>query len=798
MSAHSTSPVQSTLRRTRIDDVLDNQRQRWTQGERPFAETYLSQHPWLRDDAEATLDLIDHEVVLRVEAGEKPRLDEYVRRFPSLRDSLAIQFALHNSLLAPNLTTQECPPTIDTRRDVPRADTEDVQLSHVGSRLGEYLLLERLGQGGMGAVYLAEDTVLKRRVALKVLLPKIAADDQARARFLREAQAAATIGHENVIAVYQVGEADGTPFIAMQHLQGETLHDRLQREPRIPWPEALRIGRDVCCGLAAAHQRGLLHRDIKPSNLWLDRERGRTVILDFGLAHMMDGDQKLTSAGTVLGTPSYMSPEQVAADPLGPQTDLFSLGVVLYQALTGRVPFEGRHILATLSALANHQPQSPHELDLDIPSEFSACVMRLLAKETTQRPASAEELLTQFDTFANQGLTAAPSACAPRAANPSELVPIALRFNKSIHTVRRLVLFGLLGLLGGAAWLATLTLRVETADGILTVLTDVDDIKVVVERDGRVVRVIDPQRQRQYRLEPGKYRLRLEEPRDGLVLETSEFVLRRDGHEIVKVTYTPKPGVAVVNEESADRSAAEWVVAQGGRVHLRKLGDAELIEVQSGGTLPQAAFQLIRVEFVGKGRVTDESLSRFRDLNALEDLRLEGTSIRGHGLKLLGDVKSLRHLSLPGTPFGDDDVEHLAVVPELTTLWLGETAITDVGLEKFGRLLPNLTYLRLERTKISGTGLKHLQALKHLKNLVLSGTSLKDEDVAPLAQMPALIWLDLRATPVTDRALNDLVSLRSLRGLVADQTGITADGVRRFAQQRPECKVSFEESQSRL
>lgn len=717
MSAHSTSPVQTTLRRTQIDAVLDNQRQRWTQGERPFAETYLAQYPWLCDDSEATLDLIDHEVVLRSEAGERPTLDEYVKRFPRLKESLAIQFSLHENLLSAERTPPECLPTVETLRVASSLDTAQTALPSVPRRVGPYLLLKPIGSGGMGAVYLADDTALKRQVALKVLLPNIAADSHARARFLREAQAAATIDHENVISVYQVGEADETPFIAMPLLHGETLQDRLQREHTIPWREALRIGRDVCRGLAAAHRRGLLHRDIKPSNLWLDRERRRVVILDFGLAHVADSDQNLTSAGTVLGTPSYMSPEQVTANPLGPQTDLFSLGIVLYQAVTGCVPFEGKHILATLSALANQQPAPPHVLNPEVPPELSVCVMSLLAKEPSQRPRSAEELLDKFDALAEARATASPS-----------------EVSQTSRRTRRLLWggFAVLGVL-----LAGIVIKITTKDGTVT------KIKVTGTVKGEI---------------------------------------------------TDHPASRTMSANVADRAAAEWVVSQAGRVHVRELGRAELIEVRPGGNPPQTAFQLIRVEFVGKGRVTDDDLARFKNLTTLEDLRLEGTNVRGRGLKLLGDMKSLRHLSLPSTPFGDDDVEHLAAVPELTELWLGETAITDVGLAELGRLLPNLVYLRLERTKITGAGLKHLQTLKRLKSLVLSGTSLKDEDVVPLAQMPALVWLDLRATPVTDRALDELIPLRSLRGLSVFQSGMTAEGVLRFSRQRPECNVYWDEN----
>jgi serine/threonine protein kinase len=257
-------------------------------------------------------------------------------------------------------------------------------------RLGRYRVRQVLGSGGMGIVFEAEDTQLRRRVALKVMKPSVAAKEANRQRFLREAQTTAAIDHEHIVTVFHVDEADGIPYLAMQLLQGESLHDRLDREGGwLPLPEVLRIGRELAEGLAAAHARGLVHRDIKPANVWLEAPRGRVKLLDFGLARVAGDDVRLTQAGVVLGTPAYMAPEQANGRPVDHRGDLFSLGCVLYQQCTGQLPFPGNDTLSILAALASIDPEPPRRVDPAIPAAFSDLLMRLLAKDPDRRPKSA-------------------------------------------------------------------------------------------------------------------------------------------------------------------------------------------------------------------------------------------------------------------------------------------------------------------------------------------------------------------------------------------------------------------------
>jgi serine/threonine protein kinase len=276
----------------------------------------------------------------------------------------------------------------------------------------------------MGVVFQAEDPHLKRPVALKVMKPSLAAFAEYHRRFLREAQLAAAIEHDHIVTIYQVGEDGGVPYLAMKLLQGETLEDRLNQIPGgLPMDEVLRIGREVAEGLDAAHKRGLVHRDIKPANIWLESERDRVKIVDFGLACGTGEDGRFTQAGAVIGTPAYMSPEQANAEEVDARCDIFSVGAVLYRACTGEMPFGGKDTLSVLSALASRMPPAPHSVIPSIPRPFSDLVMRLLAKDKTKRPQTAREVATAIQKIEENEAKAAAFAAAPPRAR--ENIPVA-------------------------------------------------------------------------------------------------------------------------------------------------------------------------------------------------------------------------------------------------------------------------------------------------------------------------------------------------------------------------------------
>jgi serine/threonine protein kinase len=271
-----------------------------------------------------------------------------------------------------------------------------------------------LGTGGMGVVFQAEDPHLKRLIALKVMKPVLAASAEARQRFMREGRLMAAIKHDHIVTIYQVGQERDMPFMAMEFLEGEALDARLKREekeeagPLLPIPEVLRIGREIADALSAAHERGLIHRDIKPANIWLEGKRSRVKILDFGLARTLGEDDRLTQFGAVLGTPAYMSPEQANGEAIDHRCDLFSLGCVLYQLSTGRMPFQGANNLAVLAALAQHTPRPVREFSPSVPPAMAELIMRLLAKDRETRPESAQAVIQAMEMSEREQAMALP------------------------------------------------------------------------------------------------------------------------------------------------------------------------------------------------------------------------------------------------------------------------------------------------------------------------------------------------------------------------------------------------------
>ncbi len=291
----------------------------------------------------------------------------------------------------------------------------------------------------MGTVYEAEDITLERRVSLKVMKPEIAKNPQHRERFLREACTAASVESVFICPIYEVGEDNGIPFIAMPFLQGEPLNAHWKKNPRLALDEVLRIGKEVAEGLSAAHEAGLVHRDIKPANIWLETQPSgppRAIILDFGLARVQADNVQITQSGVIVGTPAYMSPEQARGNKdLDPRTDLFSLGCVLYAVCTGELPFKGKQMMDVLLALATQDPTPPHAIAATVPQPLSELILRLLAKNPDDRPRTArvviDELLVIQKDFLKPAQGAVTTRIKPAAKTGRTTRPIAQKADQT-------------------------------------------------------------------------------------------------------------------------------------------------------------------------------------------------------------------------------------------------------------------------------------------------------------------------------------------------------------------------------
>ncbi|HET9443334.1 MAG TPA: Stk1 family PASTA domain-containing Ser/Thr kinase [Acidimicrobiales bacterium] len=256
---------------------------------------------------------------------------------------------------------------------------------------GRYEILRHVARGGMAEVYVAHDQMLDRQVALKVLFPELSTDRNFVERFRREAQAAANLSHPNIVSIYDWGEENGTYFIVMEYIEGRTLGQLIRRDGPLAADRAAEVGAEVAAALAFAHRSGVIHRDVKPGNVLINLD-GQVKVADFGIARAANSDQDLTQTGAVMGTATYFSPEQAQGQRVDPRSDVYSLGVMLYEMVVGRPPFSGDNPMAIAYKHVREQPVPPRQRNREIPQAFDSIVLQAMAKNPNDRYTSADEL----------------------------------------------------------------------------------------------------------------------------------------------------------------------------------------------------------------------------------------------------------------------------------------------------------------------------------------------------------------------------------------------------------------------
>lgn len=301
---------------------------------------------------------------------------------------------------------------------------------------GRYEIIEELGRGGMGAVYRAEDTKVEQEIALKLIKPEIASDKTTIQRFQNELKTARQISHRNVCRMYDLGEDGDTRFITMEYVRGEDLKSFIRRSKRLSIATAVDIAAQICEGLAEAHRLGVVHRDLKPGNIMIDGE-GEVRILDFGIARSLK-EKGLTVTGSMIGTPAYMSPEQAEAGEIDHRADLYSLGVILYEMVTGSVPFEGETALSTAMKHKGESPEDPKHYNLQTPEELSRLILKCLEKKKEDRYQSAEKLQQELRNI-EKDISTEGGIADKKEAGPSGRKTGSSRWNKILVPVLGLV-----------------------------------------------------------------------------------------------------------------------------------------------------------------------------------------------------------------------------------------------------------------------------------------------------------------------------------------------------------------------
>jgi serine/threonine protein kinase/tetratricopeptide (TPR) repeat protein len=320
------------------------------------------------------------------------------------------------------------PSSKDIRPDVTETLQTPIKELTTGSTFaGRYQVIEELGHGGMGRVYKVQDTDIKEKVALKLLRPEITLDKETIERFSNELKLARRISHRNVCRMFDLGRAEGTTFITMEFVPGEDLKSFIHRSKQLNIGTALSIARQVCEGLEEAHRLGVIHRDLKPGNIMIDKD-GDAKIMDFGIARSLSG-RGITGAGVLIGTPEYMSPEQVEGKDIDQRSDLYSLGVILYEMVTDRVPFEGDTPFTIGVKHKSERPRNPRELNPQLPEDLSRVILRCLEKDKANRYQTAEELWIDLEK-AERGLPTTERIIAPKKSFTSREITVKFNLRK--------------------------------------------------------------------------------------------------------------------------------------------------------------------------------------------------------------------------------------------------------------------------------------------------------------------------------------------------------------------------------
>jgi Leucine-rich repeat (LRR) protein/predicted Ser/Thr protein kinase len=611
----------------------------------------------------------------------------------------------------------------------------------------------------MGTVYKAHDTQLDRTVAIKI--PKFGSSESTlMERFYREARAAATLSHPGICPVYDVGEIDGTHYISMGFIDGKPLSSLVRSGQPLAEKQAALVVRKLAIALHDAHSHGVVHRDLKPDNVMIG-PRSAPIIMDFGLAQRATGsrDIRVTQGGQMLGTPAYMSPEQVdgQVDQMGPRSDIYSLGIIFYELLTGRLPYEGS-VASVLAQIVKAQPIPPTQLQDGLTPELQTICLRMMAASPDDRYASMADVARDLSSW----LKGEPLARATTAASPETSSPVVAT-DASVTSQSRtangsLAIKAGIGAAAAFALLAAVTLFVQVGDE--TVRITIDDPEATVFVDGQKVRIENLGATLE--LTPGDHGLQIR--RGDEVVRAESFTVLKGGNPVLNLEVLPPdavgdpvtmlptetPPVAVADPL---REAVEWALSIGIEVGIEPATpDSDqkedlVIAVSQKDQLPDGPLTVTRLTIPSEARLREEDLqhlSHFQDLTAVHS---ENADLGDKALGHLANATSLRSLELVNSQLTADGLQSLAGQSTLTTL------------------------------RISGTEDEPF--------------AIPDAFAESLAELSTLNSLDLSCTTLSDAGLASLRTL-PLDTLSLEHCPVTASAVAAYQTSRPDCQISFD------
>ena len=823
----------------------------------PGLEDYLLCYPDLGPIDELPVEAIVHEYDVRNKYGDRPAMESYQHRFPqqypafcktteSFRDELtAVQREQAERDTVSNAAAQgvggvTLPPR-DSSESEARSSAPLQTASQVGrlpEKFGRYKILKVLGEGGMGAVYLAEDPDLDRKVAIKVPFFEHGDSKAVLDRFRREAKSIAALHHPNICPIFEVSETDGTHYMAMAFIEGKPLSSYVRPEKGQDIRAAVKMVHKIAVALHDAHQRGVIHRDLKPDNIMIDR-RKEPVIMDFGLARREGkADTQLTTAGQIMGTPSYMPPEQVAGrvEDMGPGCDIYSLGVILYELLTGRLPFTGG-LLAILTQIAVDRPQPPSTHRAEIDAELDAICQKAMEKKISDRYASMAEFAKALNDYANgtarrtgkldpvppaddnrellEALEHVPPIAGLKTAtmkphpSPTRSPKTARDGNKRKGPPMVAIACG------GAALLllASIVFFMQTKDG--TIRVEINDPAIEVAIKGTDIILKQADQGKDVTLSPGERTLVVQ--REGFKFETSKLTLKKGDEITVQVELLGgevfvRQGENVIGQQRLPRSGLAGDNPNSGR-------NVDLKRAIVGGYQPESPtndWNYVDIQMDGEGNLIWKNAA-----GVSWSIVLKGTDFWTgpdclYGEKKLAiernDAGLVSSVAVPPDGAFPRNPNASAVVRERTSSAgkgqpssASNMAGTSVGQTKVfgtGAAPPAIAPFNADQAKphqapartttpdravsfVESLGGKVIRddnsAGKPVTGIELTDTNVTDAGLKELASLTNLSSLNLSQTQVTDAGLKELAHFKNLRILHLWRTQVTDAGLTNLA-----------------